>query len=451
MRPRSAPALAALVLLALLAAAPPAARAGPELADQVRDLGSEDSSVRVAAMNALRGAKDPRAIPLILEALPGFDLTGRYYAVLVLDACEPKLAQPAFRSLIGSEDPWLRLAGATALLAQGDRRALPVVVEALRAEGVPTLARNYMLNRLHLVADPGILPPLREMLAPGEDASLLGSVVNLLHQRRDEGAVPAFRKLLSADDRPGVKAMAAAWLYAMGEAERAGTLADLIRGGDLGSSEFLRVKTILVAGKTLDPAVLDALTDLLETDASAWVLTRAVEVLARFRHRAAAAGIRRHLGSKDRYLSRAAFDALAEMGEVPDEAELEALLDSEEPDVRLRAADALRRMDVHVGFSAVVAVLREGTELQRRDAAEALGGFRIPDAVPPLLDALLDPGLSVRSQARTSLAGVLSTLFPYRRLDLASAGYDWSGPEAARKDAVEAIRKWWAANREKDW
>jgi HEAT repeat protein len=213
----------------------------------------------------------------------------------------------------------------------------------------------------------------------------------------------------------------------------------------------MRVRTLLTSGKSVDPEILSALTDLLGTAENAYVLTRAVEVLAHFRHRAAVPAIRELLGHRDRNLSKAAFDAVVEMGGGFDEETLRPLLGSEDADVRLRAADTLRRMDSPEGFTVVVEVLREGSDLERRDAAEVLGGFRTGEAVPPLLDALLDRSSTVRSQARTSLQLVLGSLFPYRRLDLGSTGYSYTGPDAPRKAAVERIRRWWEENREKDW
>lgn len=86
-----------------------------------------------------------------------------------------------------------------------------------------------------------------------------------------------------------------------------------------------------------------------------------------------------------------------------------------------------------------------------RSLARILGGFRRDGSVEPLLDALLDTDLTVRSYALTGLTAVLQALFPMRRLNLRTTGYAHSAPEAARRAAVEALRAWWKANRDKDW
>ncbi len=80
-----------------------------------------------------------------------------------------------------------------------------------------------------------------------------------------------------------------------------------------------------------------------------------------------------------------------------------------------------------------------------------LGGFRTAKAVDPLLGALMDSKISVRANAYNSLSTVLRSLFPYRRLDLASTGYATSGSASARKTAVDAMKAWWAKHRGRDW
>ncbi len=46
----------------------------------------------------------------------------------------------------------------------------------------------------------------------------------------------------------------------------------------------------------------------------------------------------------------------------------------------------------------------------------------------------------------------MRSLFPYRRIDMASTGYSTTaGSTAERKKAVEALRAWWVKNRGRDW
>ena len=71
--------------------------------------------------------------------------------------------------------------------------------------------------------------------------------------------------------------------------------------------------------------------------------------------------------------------------------------------------------------------------------------------IKPLIEALSDKHTSVRNYAATGLASVLRSLYPYRRFDLQTAGYDYNAPETLRRAAVKRIRTWWTTHRDRDW
>jgi HEAT repeat protein len=75
-----------------------------------------------------------------------------------------------------------------------------------------------------------------------------------------------------------------------------------------------------------------------------------------------------------------------------------------------------------------------------------LGRFKVPAAIDPLVEALLDQDQNVRTAGQQGLAMLLPSLYPYRRFDLASAGYQPSGPAAQREEAVRKIRAWCEAH-----
>ncbi len=77
------PRLLALVLLLLTAA-------GDDLSGLVADLNNDNVDRRVAALDKLRSRKDPKVVPLLVEAIEGFGQYGRYYGVLVLDSSPPR-------------------------------------------------------------------------------------------------------------------------------------------------------------------------------------------------------------------------------------------------------------------------------------------------------------------------------------------------------------------------
>ncbi len=441
--------LAAVALLAALAVG--AAAQEDDIPALVRQMGEEDGQRRVNAYSALQQRKDPRAIPLILAAMPGYDFMSRYYAMFVLDAYPQDLAEKAARSLVGFDDPYVQVAAATTLLRFGDQRAVEVIVRGLRQEGVTGQARLYMLNRLYSADHPRILEAVRTFVRPGEETTILGQALDILANRQDRAAVPPVEALLEKDDRPGVRALAAAWLLRMGDAARAEDLAREIREGKIDVNEFFRVKNLLTNARQVPEVVLEALLGLLESEANTSVLSSAVDLLAKSGYRKAAPVLKRLLTHENRLVAKAAFDALAGFGGILDKETLIPLLTAEDADRRLWASDALRRMDDTSGLGVVTALLREGTPEQRRDAARILGGFADDAAVAPLIDALADEDLSVRSNAQNSLLAVFRALFPYRRLDFASVGWQMNASETARAAAVEKIRAWWSEARRKPW
>jgi HEAT repeat protein len=308
-----------------------------------------------------------------------------------------------------------------------------------------------MFSRLYVVKDRGVQESLRGFLAPDTPEAVLAGALAVLHSHQDLGAFPACRSLVEKDERSGVRALAAAYLYRFGEEDRAADLAREIAGGDVGSTAFFRIESFLTSAGSVADEILDAFTELLSASNDSSVLSRTARLLGRYRYGKARKRLRELLDHDDRNVAKEALEALASIPGGLEPAALRKLLDAEDPDRRLRAAHALRRMDDLSGFSRVVEVLESGTDAQRTEAARILGGFRIEAAVAPLLDALLDPYPSVRSYAASGLRSVLSSLFPYRRFDLASAGYGYRAPEAERRLAVERIRKWWVEHRSGDW
>jgi HEAT repeat protein len=442
---------AAVLLAGLLLLAAPCSQAEADLAAQVADLGSEDSNVRIAALNALRAAKDPRAVPLLLEALPAFHLYGRFYGVMVLDSYPPTIARPAFRKVAELGDPYLRLCAGVAYLRMGEEKGGDWIVEGLEAQDVPANERLYMLNRLIGTNHPRVTQAVLDVLRPEEEETFLSSALYVLHFQRDDATMPSVRKLLELDERPSVRAMAAAYLYRFGEVERSAELIEALSESGIGSSPFSRVTYFLEQGGRVAPEILDAVAALLATETNVSVLREAIEFLAEMRYRKSLARIRKLLEHRNDMVAKAAFEALIELGGGMDAETLRPLLDAEEVGARLRAADALRRMGDPSGFPVVLAALKEGNDLQRVEALRALGGFPREEAVGPLLDALLDDNLSVRSAAHTSLGQVWRALFPYRRIDLSTAGSVVTADEGERRAAVGRIRAWWEANRDRDW
>jgi len=432
-----------LILLLLVTAA---GAAGRSIEDLVVELGGEDANRRNSALNELRNRKDARVIPLLVPALPGYEYMGQYYGILVIESFPQKVAEPALRALLKGESPYLRLAAATAIYRFGDLRAVPVIVSALRTEGVPVNIRVYMLNRLYSLRDPKVLAAVRSLVVPGAEVTVLGAAMHILGNVRDEDTRATAERLL-ADPRPGVKAMALALLYRMGEEHRAIEIAKLLRSGEVEYSAFMRVRSQLYSMTRVSSEILAAVLSMIETEDHTSTLSQGIGLLEKFRYRKAIPVLKKLLEHQNRIVSKAAFEALSKLGGGLDAEALYPLLESEDADQRLMAADALRKMDDHAGFPVLVALLAEGTNQQRYDAAKALAGFKTEEAVDALIPALNDDYQSTRMYAESSLLSILRSLYPYKRFDIKSTGYSRDAPKASRAAAVKKIIEWWKSNR----
>ena len=283
-----------------------------------------------------------------------------------------------------------------------------------------------MLRRIYRVREARVAAAVRKLLEPVPTTStILDALLRYLNYSKDPEGPPAVKKLLANSDLKGdSRAVCAAYLLAMGESSHAKDLATALRDGEVRS--YTRLNSFLSQAPHLDNEILAAILKFVEDNlAEATQLTQvtyALKTLAKHRYRKALRVIREMLESDEPRLSKAAFDALLQMGDELEPKSLRKLLDPERPELCIVAADALRRLDDMSGLQPLLAVVKKDGST-RSDAIAALGKFRVRAAVRPLIDALNDSNATVRSRAYQGLRTVLKALFPYRRLDLASTGY----------------------------
>ena len=440
-----------VLVLALLVAVP--AWAELDVDRLVADLNATDVSRRSAAWQKLRNAKEPKAIPLLLERIDGFTLMGQHYGVMVLESYPPKVVKKTIPKLLGMSSAYLRFCAGFDLYNMGDKRGVPAMVEALEAPDVEMSMRMYMLNRLYNVRDERVMQVVRGMLEPGIQPSLLGSLLWALRMNPDAATLDACRRLHETDERPDARFLTAVFLFHAGEAERVDDIVEALRTGEISTIAFSRMRSLFqVARISTPPKILEAATELVDADTEPYLLRVVIQFLADARHRAVVGRLQKLLGHENALVSKAVFEALAELGAGFEADALRPLLTGGDPERRVSAADILRRMDDLSGLEAVIDVLQTGEKnTERSEAARVLGFFRVRAAVDPLLDALLDEDLLVRGNALRALDQQWRSLFPYRRLDLVAAGYLASDAEAQRKTAVARIRAWWDAHRGGDW
>jgi HEAT repeat protein len=421
-------------------------------ADDIESLveGLRDPRRRKVCWIALAERLDPRAIPLLVKALPKLDVPGQHQGVLVISLYPPERARPALLSLAGVRDPHMRVAAGAGLYRLGDKSRVLAMADALLDGEVSPGLRSVMVSRLAEVREPAIRQAMRSLLQAGADGDLVWNVLLTLHGQEDRGARDAASRLLD-DERPLVRALAAAFRIRFGREEDGPVAAAALGSGALDKTAWSRVRTFLAASGRLPAEVLDALAALVGRETNRLMIVQAIQLLGEHRYRPASRAIREKVHHRDERVARAAFAALARIPGAMPMKSLRALLHSRSPLVRLEAADALRRHDDAAGLPTAVDVLREGEPAERREAARVLGRFRRSAVVEPLLGALLDPDAAVRSHALAAVRGVLAELFPYRRLNLELTGYSPDGEEEARREGAEAIRAWWDENRADDW
>jgi HEAT repeat protein len=147
---------------------------------------------------------------------------------------------------------------------------------------------------------------------------------------------------------------------------------------------------------------------------------------------------------KNASIAEAAVSALVELGGRAQIETIRKLLKHETVERRLKAAEALAALDDLDGILVLRDVLNEKLVYHRQRAATALAGFHRREVVEPLLFAMSDEDVNVRTTASNGLLATLAALYPYRRFELAKVSYDArTGTPQARTDAIAKIREWW--------
>ncbi len=417
-----------------------------DVAQLVAELGEKtDYNKRYAAYRALLAEKPPAALPLLAKVLPGYELTSQSLGLSLLQSYPRDKSHTVLRKLLKSKSAFLELGAAAALYHAGDKSMVDHILHGLENSG-SAKATSSMLRRIYSVREARVAAAVRKLLEPVPTTStILDALLRYLNYSKDPEGPRAVKKLLANSDLKGdSRAVCAAYLLAMGESSHAKDLAAALESGEVRS--FTRLNSFLSQAPHLDNEILAAILKFVEDNlAEATQLTQvtyALKTLAKHRYRNSLRIIREMLESDEPRLSKAAFDALLQMGDELKPKSLRKLLDPERPELCIVAADALRRLDDMSGLQPLLAVVKKGG-FTRSNAIAALGKFRVRAAVHPLIDALNDSNATVRSRAYQGLGTVLRALFPYRRLDLASTGYAAHRSPAKRKEAAAKILAWW--------
>jgi HEAT repeat protein len=414
----------------------------------VADLNHENRNTSVAAYRKLYSELLPKAIPVLVERLPGFGFGGQNYGMLVLGRYPDKQRRTPLRKLMNTGAPFLEGCSAAILYRAGDKKALPHLLAALRKDRVSVTARATMVRRLTGIDHPEVLAAVREMLVPGMHFSILAAVIDFAWANKDPLAVPAIEKLLRLKTTAGTaRGLCAAFLVARGRLAHAAMLGQTL-------SRLSAVSTLiwnyLDRARRLQHTVLHGVAGHAAKTKNITSLRRALKVLRTREYRGLMPTLREVANRQNEKLAKVAFKILAEMPDQLKPKELREMLQSEKPWLALFAAETLRRRDDPVGLPRTLQLVARKDRMMNKYRVEAirvLGGFRTNKVVQPLIDLLRHRVPGVRSRAYSSLQYVLRDLFPYSRFDFKTTGYKPWGKSAQREAAVRTIQAWWDENK----
>jgi HEAT repeat protein len=448
---RASPLLLAVALAGAgaLASPPPARAADADPAALVEALAGDDAQARYDAYQALLASRPPEALALLAKRVPTLPLAAQSFGTSVVAGYPAERTRPVYERWAASDAPYVRIYAGAALVRQGDPKGAVAVVAALETKGADPHALAMGLAQVTGLRDASITAAVRGLVRAGAPVAVLGPALYHHQFVGDREAPRVVGPLLSSPD-VGPRALAAAFLWRTGDEARSAELAAALASPELSYDVFVRMNPLLSNGPRLPEAVLDALVGLVEGRREGWYLPIVLTHLGTSAYPKAVPVLRGLLDDAGAGVATAAFEALAKIPGGLRPEDVRALLTGADEARRVAAAEALRREDDPAGLEAVVDVLRTG-KTARAEAARVLGTFRKRAAVDPLIDALLDPELSVRAAAQNALTATFQALFVYRRLDVGTAGYRSNATPDANRAAVDRIRAWWRAAKDGDW
>lgn len=288
----------------------------------------ESPKIRSAAIRSLGYVEDANVLPELLRALSDEDAWVRYYAARSLGQLQiPEGIDALTSALRHDKASQVRIAAADALGAIGGSRVVSVLAPLAEADD-RDLARAA-LNALGAVAHPNALQPISALLRSSDPTRRLDAI-QAVARRRDREAVEALRSMAADDSDLKVVAAALDALAAMSTRDSIATLLHL------------------AAIRTLRDQVVDALGNL---DAGH------IEYIA--------VGLR----EPEAEVRRATVDVLSRMRHPKASELLGEALEDQEPQIRLGAVLALKRLGNHMLDRRLAHLVRNDPDSGVREAA----------------------------------------------------------------------------------
>ena len=405
-------------------------------------LNDSDADLRIYATHALGDQHDPRAVPVLINALGDENVNVRYHAIEALGKMRAVEAIDALAAVAESRDFFLSFPALDALMIIGDSRIAPRLVPLLEDE----MLRSPATEALGLLGDEEVVAPLAELLnTPGANAPVIASALATLYNRYEKsyhegryiadlarGAINAtgVQNLLDAIDRTSGDnlrplALVLGWLEGeaveralvrlLGQATaRKEVIESLVRYGErvtrllieqLEAEEVETRKAAVIAlGRIGDPDAVPALVRAMTDDDELTIA--AAGALGKVGDRRAFDALLEMIGRSDASVRQASIAAINSLGHPEMAGRAVRLLEDSNAYVRESAV----KIAGYFGYAECTDLLlercRDADENVRRAAIEHVAYLEDERVIPTLVDALRDAPPRVRAAAAAAFAQV---------------------------------------------
>ncbi len=379
---------------------------------------------RIRIVQALEDWGEPEAVKQAVAFLKDPDRPVRDRIVLTLVRIGTKSADNLQEVVNGSKDGDSNVRKACIavlqILGQDDRAKARRLIERALPDTPEMVREDALAQRNDAVASQIIEKVVAAMKADAAARAPGGAVLGALQDRREECVKALMPQLSDADD--GVCSGAAAALGKVGSPTPVPKLIEIMHKRSAQVRRIAIGALALIASKDCQAALTEAVNN---PDDDNEARAQAAVGLGRIATPSAVATLVRALRDTDLKVQIAAVDALA-VGGTADLPRVMAALSDAEPNVRVRAAQALGRIATPAANAALIRALSDPVPTVRQAAAQALGFPGNAGAVQALAshlgdadgavatacaEALADIGLAARDTLIRALAGPERTAY----------------------------------------
>ncbi|MGB2823350.1 MAG: HEAT repeat domain-containing protein, partial [Phycisphaerae bacterium] len=365
-------------------------------------LKTADRSARSTVAEMLAEIGGPEAFDVLADALksnPDRNGSGDDRIVDALLAIGGERLAEALLPALESRNGRARSAAAKLLAERGEKRAVPALISAFRAD--PT--SKDVIEALAVLKDPRAAGPLLEAFKDrsARDRDILARAIGDVGDgRAAEPVLAELKERWPKRDEKGQHRMIEALCEAAGKVGAAGAVDVLIEatayGRDSYGGQFIRVAAARSLGRLGENRAIPALADC-STDAENRPASAACEALGLLKDPRSVPPLVKALTSRYREVRSAAAEALVRLGPVAMGPLLERV---GEKDRSHRAAivTVLARMGT-AALGGLLEKLKSPDAAARQGAAWALGTLKDNQAFAPLTEALRDEDFEVRGAA----------------------------------------------------